>query len=148
MIVVAFLALTAYSALSICKNAGQIKVTAMGGWTEVTVHPNGSVDITCGDCMDQVCYSVNEDGSYVIGTKCNKWSEWLNCPPNPNSPYQQVGWINAIFDGYIDPSNPAKGIKFRADEHTIEIRDYDEWCRRLPTAESHLTFFIGIGGGD
>ncbi|MEM5872214.1 MAG: hypothetical protein QW051_05065 [Candidatus Aenigmatarchaeota archaeon] len=149
IMIIAIIFLLIFSSYSFSlPRCSQMRVYAMGGWKEVKVNPNGTINISCGECMNKICYVINEDGSYVIGTKCNVRLEYLNCPNDNNNPHQQLGLINAIFEGYLDPSDPGKGLKFRTDQQTIEIRNYDEWCKMLPYAESSLTFFIGEFEGD
>jgi len=120
----------------------QIKVTAMGGWKSVTVH-NGGIDIECGDCMDKICYEINEDGSYRIGEQCKAkvYFFTLNCPSNPNEPNQNFGLVRATFLGFLNPANPASGLKFQIEEQTIRIDDYGTWCSY--PHEDQVVFGIG-----
>lgn len=133
-----------YSSFSRCL---QISVQVMGGWTDIEVSQNGTVTITCGQCMDQVCFQKNEDGSYIIGTKCNAFFWYLNCPEDSTNPSQGFGLINAIFEGFVVPGNPNSGLIIGRDGNTLEIHDFNEWCRQVNSGNAPLTFEVGSEGG-
>jgi hypothetical protein len=109
----------------------EIAVWRKGGFKSlVSQGQNQPMKLECGNDDSKNCAKFNNEGKIIeIGDPVKIWINTNNEPVG--SEVTGIGYINAIFIGYENPSDPTSDILFSITPQTLIFYSYQEWVNNV-----------------